>query len=94
MAEVFDRYGRAVYSVAFTNSQDTGHAEDVMQEIFSRFGGILIRLCRGEVRWAPGWWWCKESVDRSAAAQKARGPVDDVIWLPRAAWLQKSSTTR
>ena len=34
MAEVFDRYGRAVYSVALRILKDTGHAEDVMQEIF------------------------------------------------------------
>ncbi len=34
MAEVFDRYGRAVYSVALKILKDAGHAEDVMQEIF------------------------------------------------------------
>src|ERR1700726_2492289 len=34
MAEVFDRYGKAVYSVALRILKDTGHAEDVMQEIF------------------------------------------------------------
>lgn len=34
MAEVFDRYGRAVYSVAFQILKDEGHAEDVMQDIF------------------------------------------------------------
>ena len=34
MAEVFDRYGRAVYSDALRILKDTGQAEDVMQEIF------------------------------------------------------------
>ena len=34
MAEVFDKYGRAVYSVALRILKDSGHAEDVMQEIF------------------------------------------------------------
>jgi RNA polymerase sigma-70 factor (ECF subfamily) len=34
MAEVFDRYGRMVYSVALRILKDSGHAEDVMQEIF------------------------------------------------------------
>jgi hypothetical protein len=59
MAEVFDRYGRAVYSVALRILKDTGHAEDVMQEIF--FPGCVAG--------GSG----KESVDRSVAAQKARG---------------------
>src|ERR1700676_5011398 len=36
MAEVFDRYGRAVYSVALRILKDTGHAEDAIQEIFSQ----------------------------------------------------------
>jgi RNA polymerase sigma-70 factor (ECF subfamily) len=34
MAEIFDRYARLVYSVALRVLNDSGHAEDVMQEIF------------------------------------------------------------
>jgi RNA polymerase sigma-70 factor (ECF subfamily) len=34
MAEIFDRHGRAVYSVAVHILKDDGLAEDVMQEIF------------------------------------------------------------
>jgi RNA polymerase sigma-70 factor (ECF subfamily) len=34
MAELFDRHGRAVFSVAVHILKDDGHAEDVMQEIF------------------------------------------------------------
>jgi RNA polymerase sigma-70 factor, ECF subfamily len=34
MAEVFDRYGGMVYSVALRVLKDPGQAEDVMQEIF------------------------------------------------------------
>jgi RNA polymerase sigma-70 factor (ECF subfamily) len=37
IAQVFDRYGSAVYSVALRTLQDTGHAEDVMQEVFIQF---------------------------------------------------------
>jgi RNA polymerase sigma-70 factor, ECF subfamily len=34
MTEVFDRYAGLVYSVAFRVLRDSGHAEDVTQEIF------------------------------------------------------------
>lgn len=34
MAELFDRHGRAVFSVAVHILKDDGHAEDVVQEIF------------------------------------------------------------
>jgi len=34
MSEIFDRYARMVYSVALRVLNDSGHAEDVMQEIF------------------------------------------------------------
>ena len=34
MAEIFDRYGSTVYSVALRVLKDSGQAEDVMQEIF------------------------------------------------------------
>ena len=34
MAEIFDRYAGLVYSVALRVLNDSGHAEDVMQEIF------------------------------------------------------------
>src|SRR6516225_6640215 len=34
MAEIFDRYAGLAYSVALRVLNDSGHAEDVMQEIF------------------------------------------------------------
>lgn len=34
MAELFDRYGRMVYSVALRVLKDAGNAEDVMQDVF------------------------------------------------------------
>jgi len=34
MADIFDRYSGMVYSVALRVLNDSGHAEDVMQEIF------------------------------------------------------------
>jgi RNA polymerase sigma-70 factor (ECF subfamily) len=37
MADLFDRYGSMVYSVALRVLRDPGHAEDVMQDIFFQF---------------------------------------------------------
>jgi RNA polymerase sigma-70 factor, ECF subfamily len=45
MAEIFDRHGRAVYSVAVHILKDDGLAEDVMQEIFFQVWQTSDSLC-------------------------------------------------
>jgi RNA polymerase sigma-70 factor (ECF subfamily) len=47
MAEIFDRYGSLVYSVALRILKDPGQAEDVLQE-------ILIQVWRNPAKFANG----------------------------------------
>ena len=47
MAEIFDRYGSLVYSVALRILKDPGQAEDVLQEIF-------IQIWRNPGKFAEG----------------------------------------
>jgi len=46
MAQIFDRYSRMVYSVALRVLADPGHAEDVLQDVFSRSGASPTRSQR------------------------------------------------
>ncbi len=76
MAEVFDRYSRAVYSVALRILKDTGHAEDVMQEIF-------FQLWRNPESFVPGRgslaaWLIVVSRNRSIDLLRRRKPTDSV----------------
>ena len=80
MAEVFDRYGRAVYSVALRILKDTGHAEDVMQEIFFQIWRNSDSFVQG--RGSLGAWLVVVARNRSIDLLRRRKPtdsVDDVI---------------
>src|ERR1700722_18472641 len=76
MAEVFDRYGRAVYSVAFQILKDTGHAEDVMQEIFFQIWRNSDSFVQG--RGSLGAWLVVVARNRSIDMLRRRKPVDSV----------------
>jgi RNA polymerase sigma-70 factor, ECF subfamily len=76
MAEVFDRYGRAVYSVALRILKDTGHAEDVMQEIFFQIWRNSDSFVQG--RGSLGAWLVVVARNRSIDMLRRRKPVDSV----------------
>jgi RNA polymerase sigma-70 factor (ECF subfamily) len=80
MAEVFDRYGRAVYSVALRILKDSGHAEDVMQEIFFQIWRNSDSFVPG--RGSLGAWLVVVARNRSIDLLRRRKPtesVDDVV---------------
>ena len=76
MAEVFDRYGRAVYSVALRILKDAGHAEDVMQEIFFQIWRNSDSFVQG--RGSLGAWLVVVARNRSIDLLRRRKPTDSV----------------
>jgi RNA polymerase sigma-70 factor (ECF subfamily) len=76
MSEVFDRYGRAVYSVALRILKDTGHAEDVMQEIFFQIWRNSDSFVQG--RGSLGAWLVVVARNRSIDLLRRRKPTDSV----------------
>ena len=82
MADVFDRYGGIVYSVALRVLKDPGHAEDVMQEIFFKLWSEPDAFVRGRGSLC-GW---LVVIARNRAIDKIRGrrptdSTDDVVLL-------------
>jgi RNA polymerase sigma-70 factor (ECF subfamily) len=76
MSELFDRYGRAVYSVALRILKDTGHAEDVMQEIFFQIWRNSDSFIQG--RGSLGAWLVVVARNRSIDVLRRRKPTDSV----------------
>ncbi|HZL50383.1 MAG TPA: sigma-70 family RNA polymerase sigma factor [Terracidiphilus sp.] len=84
MTEIFDRYGRMVYSVALRVLQDPGHAEDVMQE-------VLLKVWREpqtflEGRGSLGAWLAVMARNRAIDGLRRRRPaetVDDVVLVSK-----------
>jgi RNA polymerase sigma-70 factor, ECF subfamily len=76
MTEVFDRYGRAVYSVALRILKDSGHAEDVMQEIFFQIWRNSDSFVQG--RGSLGAWLVVVARNRSIDLLRRRKPTDSV----------------
>ena len=76
MAEVFDRYGRMVYSVAFRVLRDSGHAEDVMQEIFFQVWRNPNSFVQG--RGSLGAWLVVVARNRSIDFLRRKKPTDSV----------------
>lgn len=84
MTELFDRYGRMVYSVALRVLNDPGHAEDVMQEIFFQVWKNPRSFTEG--RGSLGAWLAVMARNRAIDALRRRKPtdsVDDVILVSR-----------
>ena len=76
MAEVFDRYSRAVYSVALRILKDSGHAEDVMQEIFFQVWRNSESFVQG--RGSLGAWLVVVARNRAIDLLRRRKPTDSV----------------
>ena len=74
MAEVFDRYGGMVYSVALRVLNDPGHAEDVMQEIFFQLWNKPDAFVRG--RGSLGGWLMVMARNRAIDKIRRRKPTD------------------
>lgn len=76
MAEIFDRYGRLVYSVALRVLADSGHAEDVLQD-------VLFKVWREPQsfindRGKLGAWLAVMARNRAIDALRRRKPADPV----------------
>jgi RNA polymerase sigma-70 factor, ECF subfamily len=76
MAVVFDRYARAVYSVALRILKDAGHAEDVMQDIFFQVWRNSESFVQG--RGSLGAWLAVVARNRSIDLLRRRKPTDSV----------------
>ena len=76
MAELFDRYGSMVYSVALRVLRDTGHAEDVMQDVFINLWENPKSFV--SARGSLGAWLLVVARNRSIDALRRRKPSDSV----------------
>ncbi len=76
MAEIFDRYGRLVYSVALRVLGDTGHAEDVLQDVFFKVWREPQTFLKD--RGPLGAWLAVVARNRAIDALRRRKPSDSV----------------
>ena len=76
MTDLFDRYGGMVYSVALRVLKDTGHAEDVMQDIFFHVWENPRAFISG--RGSLGAWLTVVARNRAIDALRRRKPSDSV----------------
>ena len=84
MTEIFDRYGRMVYSVALRVLGDPGHAEDVMQEVLFKVWREPQTFLEGRGR--LGAWLAVMARNRAIDALRRRKPtdtMDDVILVSK-----------
>jgi RNA polymerase sigma-70 factor (ECF subfamily) len=84
MAEVFDRYGSLVYSVALRVLRDPAQAEDVMQEIFFQVWKSPQSFV--QVKGSLGAWLAVVARNRAIDSLRRRKPTDSVeeVVLPAA----------
>lgn len=76
MTELFDRYSRLVYSVALRVLNDSGQAEDVMQEIFLQVWRNPNAFVSG--RGSLGAWLAVTARNRAIDIIRRRRPTDPV----------------
>lgn len=84
MTQIFDRYSRLVYSVALRVLADTGHAEDVLQEVFFKVWREPHTFLKG--RGPLGAWLAVVARNRAIDALRRRKPsesVDDVVLVSK-----------
>jgi RNA polymerase sigma-70 factor (ECF subfamily) len=84
MTEIFDRYGRMVYSVALRVLEDPGHAEDVMQEVLFKVWREPHTFLEG--RGTLGAWLAVMARNRAIDALRRRKPtdsMDDVVLVSK-----------
>src|SRR5262245_56877618 len=76
MAALYDRYSSIVYAVALRVLQDTGAAEDVLQDIFMQLWRKpgAFDASRGNM----GAWLAVIARNRSVDALRKRRPADDI----------------
>ena len=95
MTELFDHYGRAVYSVALRILKDSGHAEDVMQEIFFQIWRNSDSFVQG--RGSLGAWLVVVARNRSidcCGVESRRIRSTTWFWRLPSTWLWTPSTTQ
>lgn len=82
MAELFDRYARMVYSVAFRVVKDATQAEDIVQDVFFQLWQNPSAFATG--RGSLGAWLAVVVRNRSIDALRRRRPSDpvDEVVLP------------
>src|SRR5450631_1189597 len=84
MTEIFDRYGRMVYSVALRVLGDQGHAEDVMQEVLFKVWREPQPFLEG--RGSLGAWLAVMARNRAIDSLRRRRPaetMDDVVLVSK-----------
>ncbi len=84
MTEIFDRYGRMVYSVALRVLGDVGHAEDVMQEVLFKVWKEPGTYLEG--RGSLGAWLAVMARNRAIDLLRRRKPtetVEDVVLISK-----------
>lgn len=76
MAEIFDRYGTAVYSVALRILKDSGQAEDIAQEIFLQVWRRPDQFVEG--RGSLGGWLVVLARNRAIDVLRRKKPSDPI----------------
>jgi RNA polymerase sigma-70 factor (ECF subfamily) len=76
MADLFDRYGSMIYSVALRVLKDSGHAEDVMQDVFFHLWENPQSFI--SARGSLGAWLLVVARNRAIDALRRRRPSDPV----------------